>query len=306
MIKLVNVRVRSFDLSYLDVYWDIAPCHEDIADYQFIVERSTNEFGPYVAVTSPLVNQFHVRDFTVTGQHSFYHKMWYRVRAQYREEAKRTVDGSSTDTVTPELGGARLSAAPDLTALEMARLSNLRLQEFSGRVMWVYPRKTTGAYCPVCLDKVLQRRTRGNCAPCFGTGWIGGYYAPVRSYGTVLTPDERSNSASFSAFQAQDTLLLFGNYPELFEGDVVLEAENVRWRVGETITKVKKSRALVRQQAAIHEISKGDVEYSLPFNMSDEGIRDLVASPSRNFTNPHSLGGDSLTRALTGVFGGRS
>ena len=306
MIEVTDIRIRSFDLSFLDIYWDVKPSFDDIADYQFIVEKADNEFGPYVALTVPVVNRFHVRDTTVKGQHSYYHKLWYRIRVQYREVAKQTADGVSTDTVYPTLGGAKLAARPDLIALEMARINNLKLREFSGRQIWVFPRKKSGTKCSVCFDHVMQRRTRGNCQACFGTGYIGGYHAPVQVYGMVVTPDEQTTHAGFTSFESQDTMLLMGNYPEVFEGDLILEAENVRWRVGSRLSKVKKSRALIRQQVAIHQVPKGDVEYSIPLNLTDAEIQALIASPERNYTNPQTLDSDSLSSTILGVFGTKS
>jgi len=298
VLRISEMRVRSFDLGYLDIYWEVDPCFEDIGDYEFVVERSDNEFGPYMDLTVPVVNRFHVKDVTVKGQHSYYHKLYYRVRT-----IKRGSDPVES-TVFPDVGGIRLAAKPDLMALEMARLNNLKLKEFMGRKVWVFPKKTAGQRCGACFDEVSQRRLRSSCGVCFDAGWVGGYHAPVETYAMIVTPNETTIHANFGDIQTEDTTLLLGNYPEIKEGDVIVEAENIRWRVASTISKVSKARAVIRQQAPIHRIPKSDIEYSLPLKMSDDEIRDLVASPERNYTNPQTIEETSLAKALNGTFTG--
>jgi len=298
VLEVTNIRVRSFDVGYLDIYWDIKPVFEDVNNYEFIVQKSENEFGPYHDLTVPVVNTFHIRDNTVRGQFSFYHKIYYRVKVRRRDD----------DTVSktwPELGGAKLAAKPDLAALEMARLNNLRLKEFSGRQLWVYPRKKAGQRCRICFDEVSQRRLRSGCSVCFDTGWVGGYYAPITTHGLVVSPDESVIHANFGDVQNENTVLFAGNYPELSEGDIVVEAENIRWRIGSTINKIKKARALVRQQAQIHRVPKGDIEYTIPLNLTEIEVKDLLASPERNYTNPQSLESDNLASALNNIYGKR-
>lgn len=303
MLDVSHIWVRSFDLSYLDIYWEVGASFEDIADYQFIVEAAEEEFGPFYAISAPLVDQFHFRDTTVRGQHSQHHNRWYRIRTQYRIVAKQTADGASTDVVAPNTGGGvRLAARPDLIALEMARANRLMLKEHKGRQLWIYPKKRSGQRCPSCFDKVTQRMLRGDCPTCFSTGWAGGFHSPVSTYGMLVTPDESTTTTSFGVVETANTTLFLGNYPDISSGDIIIEAENVRWRVGDRITKVSKGRAVVRQQFPVHEIPKGDVEYSIPLNLTADQIKDLEASPTRNFTNPQTLTGVSLQDALTAIF----
>ena len=298
MINVTNIQVRSFDLGYLDLYWDVSPCHEDINNYEFVVEKSDNEFGPYHDLTIPFTDRYHIRDNTVSGQHAFYNKIYYRIRVQERANP-------SNFEVFPKMGGTKLAAKPDLAALEMARINNLKLKEFTGRKVWVFPRKKSGQRCGVCFDEVSQRKLLSNCSVCFGTGWVGGYHAPIETYALIVTPNEQTIHANVGNVDLENTSMMMGNYPEIHEGDVVVEAENIRWRVASTISKVAKARALIRQQAPIHRIPKSDVEFSLPINLTEDEIKDLVVSPERNYTNPQTIESDSLKGALTDIFGSK-
>ena len=299
MLEVTNIRVQSFDIGYLDVYWDIKPVFEDVNDYQFIVQRSDNEFGPYVDITVPLINKFHIRDNTVRGQYSYYHKIYYRIKVQKRTD-------TSVEQFWPETGGAKLGAKPDLAALEMARLNNLRLKEFAGRKIWIYPRKKAGQRCRMCFDEVSQRRIKSACGACYDTGWVGGFFAPVTTYGLIMSPDEVVTHANFSDIQNENTMLFLGNYPEISEGDLIIEGENIRWRVGSSISKIKKARALIRQQVQIHRIPKGDIEYTIPLNLPEDEMKNLLTSPERNYTNPQTLESDNLAKALNNIYGKRS
>jgi hypothetical protein len=296
VITITNIQVRSFDLGYLDLYWDVSPCHEDVNNYEFVVEKSDNELGPYYDLTVPFVDRYHIRDSTVSGQHAYYNKIYYRVRVQERGD-------TSNSRTFPDIGGAKLAAKPDLAALEMARINNLKLKEFIGRKVWIFPRRKSGQRCGTCFDEVSQRKLLSNCSTCFGTGWVGGYHAPVEAYALIVTPNEQTIHANIGNINLENTSMMLGNYPEISEGDVVVEAENIRWRVAATISKVAKARALIRQQAPIHRIPKSDIEFMLPMNLTSDELKDLVVSPARNYTNPQTIESDSLKGALTNLFG---
>ena len=296
MLDVTNIRVRSFDINYLDVYWDISPCFEDVNQFEFYIARSEAQFGEYVVIAGPLINQFKVRDNSIRGHKSFYHQIYYRVICKNRNTGEEKVFPDNG-------GGVNLSAPLDLVGLEMARINNLKLKEFSGRKVWVYTKKTYGQRCQACYDPVASRKTKSRCANCFDTSWVGGYNAPVEVYAKIISPDDRVVNADFANIELENTAVLMGNYPELFEGDIIVEAENIRWRVGSTITKIKKSRGIIRQQAPLHRIPNGDIEYKVPVKLTDNEVKDLVAEPERNLTNPQNIESAKFTNALNSVYG---
>ena len=295
MLDVTNIRVRSFDLNYLDVYWDIGACFEDVDQFEFYVLRADTEFGEYIRIAGPVLNKFHVRDNTLRGSKSFYHKLYYRVICKNRSTGE--------EKTFPEIGGIALGAPLDLHGLEMARINNLKLKEFSGRKCWVFTRRRSGQRCRACYDEVSSRKTKSRCANCFDTSFVGGFYAPIEVYAKIISPNETTLHADFGNVEVENTAALLGNYPEIFEGDVIVEAENIRWRVGSTITKFKKSRAIIRQQAPVHRIPNGDIEFKLPINIDSEELKDLVATPERNLTNPQTIESAKFIQALNGVYG---
>ena len=298
MLEVTNIRVRSYDLGYLDVYWDLSTCFEDVLQYEFVVQRSGAEFSEYEDVSAPLVDLYHFRDAAIPGRHEKYNKMYYRVLVRDRRTA-------ATKTFPTKGAGASMGALPDLAALEMARLERLKLAEFKGRMVWVYRRRTFGQRCTVCYDSVMQRHTSSNCAMCYNTSWVGGFHAPVQTYGQLVTPTEQTVHANIGKVQPQNTYVLLGNIPEVFEGDLLMEAENIIWRVAPNVNKVTKARALIRQQAPLHQVQLEDIEYTIPLNIAESVRKDLIASPARNYTNPQTLRSAGLVALLRGGQGAR-
>jgi hypothetical protein len=286
VLNVRNIRIRNFDVSYLDVYWDVDPVYDDIHDYEFILEKSNSQFGPFFDLTKPFVNKYHVRDNTVRGKLT---DCYYRVRVKHLP--------TEDEQVFPHTGnGINLSAPPDLIALEMARVARLKLKEFEGRKVWVFPRKNTGQRC-ACFDPVTKRKMRSKCRTCYDTGYVGGYDSPMEIYGQIHSPAEATSKAVFGDIKTEDTIIILPNFPEVEEGWVVVENENIRWRINTNINKVKKARSIIKQVASIHRIPDNDIEYLLPINVEDPGL--IFANPPRNMTNPQTLASsETVDKAL--------
>lgn len=295
MIQVGNVHVRSFDIATLDVYWDVTSGYDTVVDYDMFVLRSEAQFGPYNVQAGPFRMKDRFRDTSVPGYHAFYTRVFYKIRLTHR------VTGETKDF--PEEAGVRLEAMPDLEALEIARMERLKLEQHKGRLLWIFPRRHSGQRCSVCVDPVMNQRLRSSCMSCFDTGWVGGYHSPVEVYGQIPSVPQTIENLPQGKVASQDSVLMLANYPILSEGDVVVEAENIRWRVGATINAIEKQRALIRQQAPIHRLAVTDVEYALPILLSDDEVRNLQATPARNYTNPQTLGQPSLDALYIGLFG---
>ncbi len=295
MLKITNLKVRSYDIDYLDVFWEIEPTYDDVHAYTFTVERSNAEFGPFTDLTGAFSDKYHVRDNTVKGQHSFYTKFFYRIRVIKLAD-------SSYMTYPEDGSGVALEAPPDLMALEMARSNRFKLKTHSGRALWVFPRKRTGQRCS-CYDEVMQRKLRSGCKTCYDTSWVGGYDTPVQIYGQIFDPVETTMKTHIGEVNAEQSVCRLPNFPEVMPGWVIIEAENKRWRVGtdsNALRKVHKGRALIRQEVPIHRIPTGDIEFQLPLNVSN--IDKINTSPPKNFTSPKSLTSDKVVDSALSFF----
>lgn len=290
MLKVCNIRVRSFDLDYLDLLWELEPTSDDIFDYDFHVQRSEHEYSDYVDIAGPFTDAYRFRDLTLRGQLSFFRRFYYRIRVTHRQSA-------ATETYPTE-GGVCLRADPDLEALEMARNARIRLQEFSGRLVWVFPIRTFGQRC-TCVDSVTGRRKVSSCSTCFDTGWVGGFHRPIETYMQIVTPPEATTLSDLNEVQNINATGRMGNYPEVHSRWVVVEGENSRWRIGEGIRKVEKGRAVIRQDFPLHRIPVGDIEYTLPISLTQAEVDVLQPTAQRLYTNPQDIGEGGKPRAYS-------
>ena len=78
-----------------------------------------------------------------------------------------------------------------------------------------------------------------------------------------------------------------GYYPPLKPNDLLIEAENRRWRVTK-VTMTEHSRAVVHQEFELHELPSSDIEFLIPLNLTAP-LKDLSIAPAANFTNPTNL-----------------
>ncbi len=278
MLGVTNFRVRSFDLDHLSLWWEAVP-GEDPLDYTFQVLKSEAEYGPYTPVSRVFTDRYHFRD-TASLQKHLYRRWYYKLRITRLSDSK-TLD-------YPSGRGVALEAEPDLEALEIARQENIKLKEFKGRLVWVFPVRTSGTSCTFCTDPFTQEQIRSNCLSCFDTKIVGGYHTPLQIHMEIITPLESTRFTNTFETQQQNTVGKLANYPTMRERFVVVEAENVRWKVAGPIRRISKLRATVRQEFGLHALSRDDVAYKLPIKTS---VSTLKASPERQFVLPHDPDG---------------
>jgi len=295
MLEVVNFRVRTFTVEHLDLYWEIVPTSEDPFDYDFYVERSDHEHSGYKRIAGPFSDKYHFQDTTLKGISSHYRQWFYRLQVVDKKRGD--------DLYFPGQGGVTLRADPDLIALEAARNTQIRLQEFIGRLVWVFPIRTFGQYC-TCVDSITQRKTASNCLVCYDTKYVGGYHQPIELMMQIIMPPEATTTADMGEIQNINATGRLSNYPEVHPRWMVVDSENTRWRIGEGIRRIEKGRALVRQDFPLHAVPKQDIEYRLPVNLTDAEKLALFSGPRRLFTNPQDVGEDTdpMWDAARGVY----
>lgn len=272
MISITNLRVRSLDIDYLDLSWDVET--DNMWDYRFVVERSESPMGPWDVVSGEFTDTFYFRDITVNrlSRHRVYN---YRLKIIHQPTSEVTYSSVAT-----------LEARPNLEALEVRRLEYVLFREEVGRRCWVFPRRTFGQRCPNCWDPVLGSCVKNGCETCYDTSYVRGYLDPIEAYiqfdpnashteQTVLQQTEQENASA----RALD-------FPPLKPKDIIVEAENVRWRVKSVVT-TQRNRAVLHQELTVHAVPLSDIEYKLPVRIAD--LMAMEPSPERNFTRPQSL-----------------
>lgn len=282
MIQVTKLTVRSFNLDQLDIFWEISPVaappagstvpHE-IYDYDFYVLKSEAALGPYEVIGGPFRDIYAFRDVRVHLLHQWrqYH---YKIKTIHRVSGEEVTTGPASST-DPE---------PDLIAAEIIRQEDILFREFVGRKCILFPARTFGPACS-CFDVFTARRTRSGCKLCFGTGWLGGFMSPVEVFVQIDVSPKQQQETSLQTLQPGDTTGRMISFPPVAPNDILVETENVRWKV-KTMTPTQRLRSTVRQELTLHQIPKGDIEYGLPVQVD---LRSFQPSAERNFTNPQNF-----------------
>lgn len=272
MIKVKNFRVLSLSMGYLDLFWEIADTTEDVLNYTFAVERSESPGGPWDPISETFRDRYIFRDAMI-HPYERWRQLWYRLKV--------TKVGGSTKYTDGVTQGPR----PSLEATEMRRAVALVLKAATGRRAWVFPKRTFGQKCPSCWDALQQKTLVSKCETCYATGYARGFMNPI----PVLIQFDPSGKATSHGptvkTQQQNTTVLVPHFPPLKPKDIIVEAENRRWRVTE-ISSSSRLRATVRQRVVVHELPKSDIEFKLPVRIED--LSKLQPDPDHVFSNPHT------------------
>jgi len=296
LINVTEITVYSFDLQNQTISWKIAAVSgpsvdttpHQIFDYEFSVLRSENPASGYIQLGNPLTDVYTFTDTQVSLLHKW-REYFYKIRVTHKVTGE-TKDFGPTGSKTPER---------DLIAAEIVRQEGILFQEFIGRRCWLFQMRTFGPRCS-CFDMGTGKITRGSHGPCFGTGWLGGYHAPIEVY-IQIDPSQKAiqQSSPHGEAQMNNCMARMSNYPPVSPRDIIVESENRRWRVV-SVGATERLRHKIHQELQLHEIPRGDIEFLLPLSKALLATR---SASSRNFTGPKNIDGDDYSD-LIATYGG--
>jgi hypothetical protein len=189
-----------------------------------------------------------------------------------------------------DFGPASKSPEPTLVANELRVHMNLLMREFIGRRCWLLPIRTFGQRCGECWNSRLQKRRKSGCRTCWDTSFVRGYHRPMEVWASI-DPDPANNQPSqLGTLQQKNTTGRMAHFPPIKPGDLLVEPENLRWRVV-AVSTTQEQRAIVTQELQLHRVPASDVEYVIPLNVGHP-MQDMFFTPSRNYTNPQQLSTD--------------
>jgi len=287
MISVTKLFARSFDLDHIDVFWELADFEGNIRQFDFYLERSESSFGPWDLLAGPFKDKYYFRDTTAPTHHKW-RSLYYRLKVV-----------NVTTNETTFYGPTAQMAEPDLIALEVTRAEDVLFREYVGRRCFLFPVRTFGAKC-VCYDRVSGKRTKSNCLNCFDTGFLGGYLSPIEAFIQIDPNGKQGVTTPNTEKQESTTTGRLISFPPVKPKDIVVEAENVRWKVV-SVTATQRLRSPLKQELVLKEALKDDVAYKLPINIAD--LTQFHAAAERNFTNPQHPDADEDINSLLAVYG---
>jgi hypothetical protein len=254
-VNAIRLVVSSQDIESTTVEWDIVG--EGGRPYKVRVLRCESRFGPFEPVS----------DYFDSGKRSFLdptptqrllRHFYYKLEIAYDDE---------TIEYYPKRYGVSDERQDDKEAKMLASDSEI-LYRMHGQKVIYFPVRTHGQRCPHCFDRVTGKRLIKNCPSCYSTTYAGGFLTPVQINIMIenaqiasTSPDSPSTNLGVSTKTAS------GRFPwfvDIKENDVVVDAQNTRWRVSEPIREIAKRRCRIYQTCILAQLSFDCIEYALP------------------------------------------
>ena len=150
---------------------------------------------------------------------------------------------------------------------EMLRRERLQIERLSGEPAWLLRRIVYGTPCPACVNPITGDVTTSECAACYGTGYVGGYYPafplfvdwkkrPPGNTTTARTPNGASEVAASE--------VIVPAFPRVkFEDIVVDNATNERFNV-QASEPVTFRAAPIKQKLGLSRLQPSHPVYQVP------------------------------------------
>lgn len=226
---------------------DVAPAGIDDEEAWCTVDTKSG----IVSLTDPIVRSF--------GTFRYAH---YRVVIS-------TPLGEYVSAPTPTTGS--LSFRDWHNAREVVRRESLQLRNDTGQRGFLLKRRIFGQSCS-CVDKAIGESKDPQCSDCYGTGVLGGYYAPISDF--YVAKKAHGHNAHNDA-QGRGTIdeeaRVFGralNVPVLHSKDVFVEhATDNRWMIRAIKPEVSvRGVSVILDPVELRLLPFNDVVYSFNVN----------------------------------------
>lgn len=272
LVYLLSMAIIMITINYLTVNnlekdknilsWEfVIPSGTVLSNYSVDIYRSESpglagELTGYDIIASGLsLENYSYTDTSVSGLGDP-NRIWY-----YKLNVFATHTNSSTSY--PEFPGFAQVTRSDYAAREILRQKNMSLMRYSARTFFLLKRRTWGTHCTRSWDATLFRDKDPFCPACFGTGWEGGYFAPIPFPGMINPSPKFSEINMFGEWKPSDNLITMLNYPPLQPRDIIVDDQGRRWAVIQIRT-VEKLGRVIEQSAQLGLIDYGDILYSIP------------------------------------------
>jgi hypothetical protein len=136
-------------------------------------------------------------------------------------------------------------------------------RRLNGIPLVVLKRRRWGDRCPECYDPVTKESTLEHCAVCFGTAFVGGYWAPVliRGRREAAAVESQMTSHGDSDTKIADFNVL--DYPLIEYKDIIVDVvRNDRYQV-QRVHHTELKSVTVHQKLTATLLGRNSVEYKI-------------------------------------------
>ncbi len=249
--------------------WDVA--NPPSSEIRFNVERSGSLEGPWERIVNGLVG-YHFFDRQRTppapkpGEEIVDFNYLSLARTVYYRVTATSADGIRSEEISDV--GASLPRHQVLLKRKMQTDLAIGFR-FNGVDVAILKRRHWGVRCARCFDNNTRKVLSSKCVSCFGTGFTGGYFNPVRITGRFLAPSADTQLTQHGKTDITQVRFICGQTPAVDVDDVIVEiAQNRRYIVlSQSETQLR--RETVHQSIVLSELSRDSVEYKFPAKLDD-------------------------------------
>lgn len=130
---------------------------------------------------------------------------------------------------SPKLSVSRTDGQDDFIYRMIQNSSDIGYRRLFGTKCYILQRRTWGTRCP-CTDDIRGTVAGHKCKMCYGTGYLGGFYAPIITR-CKRNPKTKRNIIQLFAMEPADDIVKLMNYPVLKPGDIFVDNTNERFEI---------------------------------------------------------------------------
>jgi len=262
MIKISNLQVTNrFSLDFLVIMFDILDTEEKLSDYRLDLYRSNGPEGPFEMAGHNLKTTSY-KDYDVNLKND-------DIEYYYKINVVRLRDGFSEFTET-----VRYITSPvnNYTFFIKWNYDKYLDDIVDNGNFYLMKKIRSGQLCPY-TDEVRGACKNPRCTECYGTGYLYGYYAPIKIKISFQAPSQENESVNRIGITNDDApyQVWCGSYPIIAVGDILVGTNQLggRYKVI-SVTQTTYQNLVVSQRVVMQTIAPTDIAYSIP--MEREGF----------------------------------
>ena len=254
-IKKINV-TNKFSIKFVNITFEIEDTYEDLSKYRFDLYKADTEFEDFKLAYSN-IQDFECNDYNVSIQNP-------EVGYHYKIKITNTETGESCFSDTASLVTAREDEYTFFFDYIYNEYLDVVINNEEGILL---KRKRTGQRCQ-CFDDVRGARNSDRCPICYGTGYVGGFYAPKKIKVCYLNATAKTESfKSTSTFESDSTLQFWtSGYPYIQENDLFINGLTGERCTITTWQPSYKNGYMIRQTIACEKLPESSIFYKIPVN----------------------------------------
>lgn len=243
MIDFEPLEITAVNTRNILIQWFLEPTNENLNDVVFEIYRGFSKNNVTTKIGEVSGSQFYFVD-NDTPAVSKWDEIWYKITA--------VTPSNSYDSDPGHLLGV-----PRGRILVINNAARVIFRTQSGASVLLYKKRREGARCPECYDKLEGVVKNDSCAVCFGTGFVQGYYPPLRTRCLIAPHTEQRDFSSHNHEPAATTATLM-RFPRVRVNDVLYEENAGRWWYVGSVQPFEDRRVLVAQEVSLKQADPHD------------------------------------------------